>query len=444
MRSMLTLCIFLVACEGSSKNKSTPTVASNNAIQPSIHSLDSVKNKSLSEKYDLLFNDQIQDDVNLLEAFMDASLSVANDEKLYNHSFILEDNVYSAELKEKILLPVSSSLYLDYKMGFFYDGLGTIQHLAMKAFSRYPEYLFHKKGEREIEDDFEDFFKYWTGVKLFKYPEEGDSHLMVNVKALKHLQNILPKANSSWQKTTYQEIYNHGFQVLVHRLSMAYLYLHSDSQLFESETQKYIQLAQSEEKYSGQAIEYAKEQYNHLFKDEWREYREEDVFRTAEGLDFQPWQAITFWLRRHNDRSDLELWNILLGILNEYDSEWVKTLQIKYPNAKEIWNAPHDISGEKHILSPQHRGYLKINNVAAFFETVIDGYKVSGYHAQQALLVGPHQVTVLNCWDVPEEMKTQEKCYCLEEDIVIETGKQVVLKYDHENNNICDSISSQD
>ena len=125
----------------------------------------------------------------------------------------------------------------------------------------------------------------------------------------------------------------------------------------------------------------------------------------------------------------------MLGILKEYDSDWVVDLQKKYPKVEGIWDNPQQIISEKTIFSPENRSYLKIENIGVFFETVVDGYKISGFADQLVLPLEKHQITILNC------LEEEEKgfCDCQHFEPKLEAKKQTTIEYKHETVEKCSS-----
>ena len=125
--------------------------------------------------------------------------------------------------------------------------------------------------------------------------------------------------------------------------------------------------------------------------------------------------------RRHDDGSDLLLWNILLDVLQEYDGEWISTLEKKYPTVQNIWKTPPTITSNNSIFLSENRSYVKLNNIAAFFETVVDGHLQTGFSDHLVLTTGKHQITVLNCL----EKDMTGYCECQTFDTNLEAKKQI-------------------
>lgn len=395
-----------------------------------IYSIKTISSLASDERYIVLHENRLHDDVELLEAFMDHSVNWWEGTSSSWSHVLPVDKMY-LKPDDQLLKGTSQFMESEYEVGPYRAGLSSFQEELIGALKRNP---FSPASKGENDEGFsgnEQLFTFWFGIQLFKNPEQGELFRQVDPEAIKQLKGIIPKATNSWQGLTYQDAYHSWFRHPARMMALSYAYILAKG--IEEETQAYIYMAKREKTQGDRnALDYLAEKYDQVLEQEWHLY--EDYYESgARCCSFRPYHAIGFWLRRHVDGSAQALWFALLDILKEYDSDWIKELQNQYPSLELSWDSPQQLIADKTVFSPQNRAYLKINNLEKGFETVVDGYKVAGFTDQLILSPEKHQLTLLHC----VQEKDKGYCDCMNFAVNMEPQKQTIITYSPENMEKC-------
>jgi hypothetical protein len=101
-----------------------------------------------------------------------------------------------------------------------------------------------------------------------------------------------------------------------------------------------------------------------------------------------PWQATSFWLRRHHDGSIDALWGAYLLILDRFDPKWRAHLKVSFPTADASWTLP--------AIAPLDLGTLAVieANIGAATLLYIDGEHRSSREPAAVVVAGEHEVLI--------------------------------------------------
>jgi uncharacterized protein len=126
-------------------------------------------------------------------------------------------------------------------------------------------------------------------------------------------ENLVPDPETEIDGVPVREIYRVVFARFFRLMADSYLYL-SESKKLERETRAYWRFAKRKKRGGGGI--------------EWLQNRYADALPQYgggwDGTTMTPQMAIGFWLRRHKDGTDGELWTGLRMVLDTYDADWYR------------------------------------------------------------------------------------------------------------------------
>lgn len=156
-------------------------------------------------------------------------------------------------------------------------------------------------------------FEALSGEPLQKSGEWDHSFKNINPKIVRWgYENLIPDPKSKVGGAACQLIYDRVFYRFFRVMTKSYLYLDKNG-IFDQETFAYIK----DTKAGADGIDWLNKRYSvvgSLIPFELNE----------DGTNMTVPMAVGFWLRRHADGSDKELWKGLTMLMEKYDKDWLK------------------------------------------------------------------------------------------------------------------------
>ena len=219
----------------------------------------------------------------------------------------------------------------------------------------------------------------WSGVPVKNPAIDNESFINVNPEFAAWIQNMIPENDDNWRWSNHsiQQIYDEGFSAYVHLMTEARVNL---AAVTEND-------AQVQKLFINGTI--SRETLLPLSSHGTIGTLEEQSYDQLEYDDaLCPWQATSFWMRRHKDGSVDAIWNVFLVILDRFDPDWLEHLQQKYPKADVSWVPPQ--------TPPLDLSQLTVvdTDIGAASTLYIDGIVRINRHPAGVLEAGIHDVII--------------------------------------------------
>jgi len=367
----------------------------------------------VEERFTMVREPVYQND--LLGAFLDETSAY-----IWEDRFKVCGGYYStvcspSHAEKPFALEVESPLtYESYSLETFYGGLWMIQSGVYDSLKKLLPFSLHDYDNMNDTERLDALFQIWFGNSLFEPSTENELHRKVRVASLEQWVAMLPKPTDTWRGTTYQNVYNVLFKDVAHLLSISYVYL--QSQNIDEATRDYLSIAANDSsEYGSEALNHLKSEYMELFSEVMfpihRKIEQESAFEY--GYYLNPALSIGFWLRRHADGSAPALWNMMLGMLQDYDAEWVEHLRSKYWGTSGIFWSPKNMTTSNHIFDSDGRAYVWVNGQDRNQRTEMRVDGVSHGNQQMAVTTpGMHTIMLIDCDAGSTEDADDSLCSC--------------------------------
>ena len=224
----------------------------------------------------------------------------------------------------------------------------------------------------------------WSGFPVKNSTNKRDNFIHVNPEFAVWLQGMVPANDGSrmWHNQTLQEIYDAGFSRYVRLMTEARMSIantrnieeHVRTLMLEGTLSRTMLMPLSD---FGDVGVLEQAPY------EW----------VLSHDNLSPWQAVSFWLRRHKDGSIDEVWGIFLLILDRFDPTWRVHLQQQYPDARVYWASEP--------VEPLDLASLTVveTDIGAASILYIDGIVRPNRHPAAVLTAGSHDVLIQTHFD---------------------------------------------
>ena len=367
----------------------------------------------VENRFTVLRKPEYQND--LLGAFLDTTSAYIWEDRFEvcgeKYSMVCSSSHAEKPFDLEVESPLASE---SYSLKTFYGGLWTIQNGFYDALGKLLPFSLHDEQNMSDTERLDALFQIWFGYSLFESSTENELHRKVRVTSVRQWGSMLPKPTDTWRGTTYQNVYNILFKDVAHLLSISYVYL--QSQNIDEATREYLSIAANDHsEYGSESLNHLRSEYMELFSEVMfpihRKIEQESAFES--GFYLNPALSVGFWLRRHADGSAPALWNLMLGMLQDYDPDWVEHLRTQYRSTSDIFQSPKQMTTSNHIFDSSGRAYVWVNvqHRNQRIDLWVDGVN-HGTQQMAVITPGIHTVILIDCESGSTEHTDNSLCSC--------------------------------